>query len=41
MDFQEITEDNGFIYESYEVVTQDGYILSLFHIIDPDNQPYE
>ena len=41
MDFEEITIDNGYLFESFEVVTEDGYILSLFHIMDPDNQPYE
>ena len=41
MTFEEIVTDNGLLFESYDVTTEDGYILSLFHIMDPENQPYE
>jgi len=31
-DFQEICSENGFLFEEHSVVTEDGYVLSLYRI---------
>lgn len=31
-EFKDIVEENGFKFDKYEVVTDDGYILTLFRI---------
>jgi len=35
--FRQIVEENGFIYEEYDVTTEDGYILGLHRILSPHN----
>lgn len=36
MTFTEIVEEHGFVAETYEVITSDGYILSLNRVRKPD-----
>ena len=39
LEFEDIVKENGFEFENHYVVTDDGYILSVFHIINPENGP--
>ena len=32
----QIVEENGFIFESHDVHTKDGYILGLHRVVDPN-----
>ena len=34
--FQEVVEENGFKFESHEVQTEDGYILTVFRVMNAD-----
>ena len=31
-DFRRMTEDNGFVFDEYEVETEDGYLLTLYRV---------
>lgn len=37
--FQQIVNENGFIYESHPVTTDDGYILNVFRIRSSETKP--
>lgn len=39
LEFEDIVKENGFGFENHYVVTDDGYILSVFHIINPHSEP--
>lgn len=37
--FEEIVRENGFIFESHPVTTEDGYILNVFRVNSQDTKP--
>ena len=37
--FQEIVNENGFLFENHQIQTKDGYILNVFRIKNKDSKP--